>query len=201
MKNLLRKWLGITDIETVIVSNYSDLVDRIRDVARDTRPMLEDKAPRLFAKDEDVTHLVDSIWLVLAGDSVRFGVRILDDQLSGAHGGPLYIIPGEEVQEAITFTGYDWFTVGACRISTGNKAPDHRIVSGTTTWQRLPGEHPLAGQSAIRMTAPDIESYKQGRTDYIKERPVELAVDSRFDVPWHAHYGYVIEGVVPVTVI
>jgi len=161
---------------------------------------IADSEPRFYAGDEDVSDLLDTLWIELSGESVEFGVEVRSDALSGNHGGILYVIPGEDIQKEINATGYDVYTTGVVQVFSGDKSPTQRSVQGVARWVNLPESHPKAGNRAIMFYLPAYEHWKISPYDEMMSLKVsQLANESRMDIPWHAHYGFLFYGSISIS--
>ena len=155
---------------------------------------IQDPEPRFYAGDEDISEL-GNIWIALVGQSISFGLDYRTDILSEGHSGIFYVIPGDEIQKHIIKTGYDLYIPGIVEFHSGNKSPEKRNVIGVARWVNLPEEHPRAGARAIIFKTPDFEKVAAGQLSSLSYLQLaQLAGNSRMDIPWHAHYGYIASG-------
>jgi hypothetical protein len=161
-----------------------------------SRP-IEDTEPRLYLGDEDVTGLIDVLWIALTDGGVDFGWDASTDALSNDHAGVFYIIPGDDIQTRVNWTGYDKFAVGSAIVYSGDKSPRQRTAAASVRWVQLPEDHPRAGRYALTFWTHAWEYYAL-EPGGVPSLMLMQATTSRMDVPWHYHYGTVGSGHMPV---
>ena len=158
----------------------------------------EDPDPRVFLGDEDVTDLMDTVWVAISNfGAVSFKAEVLDNSLSDEHGGIFYVIPSEAFMEKMDISGYDFFSVGIAQLESTFE--ESYREHGMVRWVRLSEGHPMGRVPALVVYSPSYGIFANNPIARGPQIDIVFAVPyDKYDTPWHLYYGLNIVGTISV---